>query len=224
MIAFQIRVVPLVWTLPTTPDPKPNPFRASWDGTLELLDRELSAIEADPDTVTLAVDLRPDQIRRDGQPRAGAKAGWRGVILSFDCRHGSLSYPCDTFEARWHGEVSWQANTRAIALGLEALRQVDRYGIAVSGQQYRGFRELGSGEPGDISFASIEAAADYLIACGAGDDGAPEVSLVISDKAVRDRLYRRAARRLHPDTGTGDEEAFKRLGEALDMLAGGGTR
>lgn len=42
--------------------------------------------------------------------------------------------------------VYWQHNVRSIALGLEALRAVDRYGISKRGQQYAGFRAaLGSG-------------------------------------------------------------------------------
>lgn len=34
----------------------------------------------------------------------------------------------------------WQHNVRSIALGLDALRAVDRYGISKRGQQYAGFR------------------------------------------------------------------------------------
>jgi hypothetical protein len=34
----------------------------------------------------------------------------------------------------------WQHNVRSIALGLEALRAVDRYGITRRGEQYAGFR------------------------------------------------------------------------------------
>lgn len=35
--------------------------------------------------------------------------------------------------------VLWQHNVRSIALGLEALRAVDRYGITKRGEQYAGF-------------------------------------------------------------------------------------
>lgn len=42
----------------------------------------------------------------------------------------------------------WQHNIRSIALGLEALRAVDRYGISRRGEQYAGFRAaLTPGEP-----------------------------------------------------------------------------
>jgi len=34
----------------------------------------------------------------------------------------------------------WQHNVRSIALGLQALRAVDRYGISRRGEQYSGFR------------------------------------------------------------------------------------
>lgn len=43
----------------------------------------------------------------------------------------------------------WQDNVRSIALGLQALRAVGRFGITPSGQQYAGFRgSLTSGSPG----------------------------------------------------------------------------
>src|SRR5690606_24676973 len=61
-----------------------------------------------------------------------AKAAHPGVILSFDSKVGHLSYPCDTF-------TSWQDNLRAVALALEALRKLDRYGVTKRGEQYRGF-------------------------------------------------------------------------------------
>jgi hypothetical protein len=35
---------------------------------------------------------------------------------------------------------TWQDNLRAVALGLEALRRVERYGIAQRGEQYAGWR------------------------------------------------------------------------------------
>jgi hypothetical protein len=39
----------------------------------------------------------------------------------------------------------WQHNVRAIALGLEALRKVDRYGITRRGEQYAGWKALPAG-------------------------------------------------------------------------------
>lgn len=96
-------------------------FKAGYTATLGLLDRELQYLAAKD--VVLQVALRDEDIRLDGAPRANAKpASHPGVILSFDSKHGPLSYPCDTF-------ADWEDNLRAIALSLEHLRAVDRYGV-----------------------------------------------------------------------------------------------
>jgi hypothetical protein len=60
------------------------------------------------------------------------------VEVSFDSPHGRLVYATDVCEL-------WEHNVRAIALGLEALRAVDRHGISQRGQQYAGFRALTPG-------------------------------------------------------------------------------
>jgi hypothetical protein len=86
----------------------------------------------------LQVAMTESDFRNDGYPRANAKATHPGVILSFDTRHGSLSFPCDRF-------TTWQDNLRAIALAMEALRKVDRYGVTRNGEQYTGWRAIGSG-------------------------------------------------------------------------------
>ena len=63
------------------------------------------------------------------------------MILTLETRSlGTLVYDTDEFP-------HWHDNLRGIALGLEALRKVERYGIAKRGQQYAGFAELGSGIP-----------------------------------------------------------------------------
>src|SRR5947208_1880483 len=74
-------------------------------------------------------------IRLDGRPRARAVASHPGVVLAFDSRHGPLKYAVDTFDR-------WQDNLRAIALGLEHLRAVDRYGVTRRGEQYTGWRQI----------------------------------------------------------------------------------
>src|SRR5690606_5164123 len=79
-----------------------------------------------------------DDIRLDGLPRANARPGHQGVVLAFDSKYGPLKYATDTFDR-------WQDNLRAIALGLESLRRVDRYGITKRGEQYTGWRQLPAG-------------------------------------------------------------------------------
>src|SRR5690606_32992952 len=59
-----------------------------------------------------------------------------GIEISFDSEHGRLVYATDVC-------AFWQHNVRSIALGLEALRAVDRFGISQKGQQYAGWLQLG---------------------------------------------------------------------------------
>jgi hypothetical protein len=76
---------------------------------------------------------------QDGMPRANARAHQHpGVEISFDSQYGRLTYATDVF-------TTWQDNVRAIAKGLEALRAVDRWGVAKRGQQYAGFALLTAG-------------------------------------------------------------------------------
>lgn len=121
-----------------------SPFKANWSKTVTLLARELRAVRAA--NVVLEVDMRESDIRLDGLPRADRRPASPVVVLSFKARavHGQpdLRYEVDTF---W----DWQDNVRAIALGLEALRAVDRYGVTKTGEQYKGWKALESGQVGD---------------------------------------------------------------------------
>ena len=73
-------------------------------------------------------------------PRANASPKSPAVVIAFESKHGPLQYATDAF-------THWQANVRAVALGLEALRRVERYGITKHGEQYTGWKQLGSGTP-----------------------------------------------------------------------------
>lgn len=194
-----------------------SPFKASYRSTLLLLDRELSALRAkDP---TLQLDADPAQIRIDGQLRADAKVDHPGVILSFDTRkHGTLTYSCDKYARNWGAtDAAWKHNLRAVALGLEALRKVERYGIAERGQQYAGYRELGAGVPMGPAPMSADAAAEVLRDAaawvGPWDPFADPEQVVVA--------FRLAAKRHHPDVG-GDSDLFRRITEAKDLLSGPG--
>lgn len=87
----------------------------------------------------LAFPDGPEYWRQDGRPRAGARTDHPGIVLAFTARnidgHPELRYASDRF-------TTWQENLRAVALGLEALRKLERYGIASRGQQYAGWKEL----------------------------------------------------------------------------------
>lgn len=209
---------------PTSPR-RPAPFEASWTDTLELLDRELRALRVDE--AILQVDSPSERdFRLDGGLRSNANPRSPAVILSFEApRHGRLSYPCDTFDRRsYRFRLSgWQANVRAIALGLEALREVERYGIANTGQQYTGWKQLGAGIAMAPAEMTVDEAARFIVQhaglppLGPGDT--PWAEIIIEDRKGLTAAYRQAAKRLHPDAG-GDPADFRRLNEAHDLIAG----
>lgn len=118
-----------------------SPFSAPWSKTVHLLAAEVRHLQ--PRETILEVDLREQDLRLDGMPRANATAGTPGVVLTLvGTPHGDLRYPCSTFH-------HWQDNVRGIALALEALRKVDRYGVTKRGEQYAGWKALpaGRGDP-----------------------------------------------------------------------------
>lgn len=113
----------------------------SWEQTRRELQYEVdqlsdSRYETD---ITIGVGLTEYDIRQDGAPRANARPMLHpGVEISFDSRYGRLTYATDAF-------TRWQDNVRAVAKGLEALRAVERWGVAKRGQQYAGFALLTAG-------------------------------------------------------------------------------
>lgn len=128
------------WLGPATHNRRRSTFRSSYTSTMSLLDRELRNLRAVRVVIQLALD--ESDIRLDGLPRASARPKHPGVILAFHSnKHDlDLQYAVDAFDR-------WEDNLRAIALGLEALRKVDRYGVTRHGEQYRGWKQLGSGRP-----------------------------------------------------------------------------
>lgn len=129
----------------STPLPPPtysghfsSPFSASLTTTAETLVRELKHLK--PRQVLLEADFSETQIRNDGMPRATARPNTAGIILTLvGTPHGDLRYPCSTF---WR----FEDNLRGIALALEALRKVDRYGVTKRGEQYAGWKQLTTGD------------------------------------------------------------------------------
>lgn len=128
------------WPTTRTPDSrrKHSPFRASLNETLALLRRELGALRATGVVLEVAIPEGDVNWRQDGRPRASARADHPGVVLAFKTAIApgrELRYATDRYRF-------WQHNLRAIALGLEALRKVERYGIADRGEQYAGWAQL----------------------------------------------------------------------------------
>lgn len=132
-------------------EPRPQQstsFRSDWDSTLLLLEREIEALGGTDPDVGIVCD--PSQISMSGALKAGQRVSVRhaGAEVSFDAGGRRMVFHTDAFP--W---LAW--NLRAIALGLEALRKVDRYGITSGGEQYAGFAALGPGGPDPARGARI---------------------------------------------------------------------
>lgn len=135
-------------TWPTTRTPASKRVRSQFSAplstTLDLLQRELRALRAHAVTAEIAIPAGEQNWRQDGRPRAGAQADHPGVVLAFRSPlvpGRELRYAADRF-------ATWESNLRAIALGLESLRRLERYGIANRGEQYAGWAQLPSGSMG----------------------------------------------------------------------------
>jgi hypothetical protein len=191
------------WIGPVTKNRAPSHrFSAPWSSTLDLLGRETDQLDAH--MVVVQVDVIEADIRRDGMLRASAKVDFPGIRISFDSRYGPLTYATDAYDG-------WQANVRAVSLGLEALRAVDRYGVSKTGEQYVGWRAI-EGVPSIVM--SLDEAARLLVRESHGRFTAEQV---LSDRAVLALAYKTAARVHHPDSG-GNRAMFERLTAARDLI------
>jgi hypothetical protein len=178
-------------------------FKASLTQTVKTLSTEIRNLcdtRAQRESAELLLAIPAEGFRLDGKPRANAYPEHPGVIFSIDSKHGRLSYPCDTF-------TTWQANLRAIALALEALRLVDRYGVTRRGEQYRGFLEL-EATAAPAGFRTSLEAIEFLAQVAGGVEDGPVPNLVV---------LRRAQRAGHPDNG-GDPALFQRVSLAEAKL------
>lgn len=197
---IDLRFVPLEkW--PTTPTPrnkqKAGSFRATYGKTLDLLEYELNALKAQH--VTVEAYFRRDQIRNDGWPLGKATPSAAGVVLSFTGKDGELSFPCDTYQ-------TFDDNLRAIALALQALRAVDRYGVTRHAEQYKGWAKL---PPAPQNMRAADGLAFVSLHSG----------IQPQDPDQFERAYRAAAKKLHPDNPqTGNRGQWIMLQQAKESV------
>jgi hypothetical protein len=173
-----------------------SPFDASLSQTLQVLAVELRMLDARQ--IVLQVGYREGDLRLDGMPRATAKMLHDAVALSFESKWGPLRYETSEFKTRYwrSGREGWQENLRAVALAMEALRKVDRYGVSKRGEQYAGWKQLGTGI--DVTEQMTEPMARaYLRDVWGGD-------------------IRRALFETHPDRG-GDGTEFRKVQRAREL-------
>lgn len=200
------------WPGTRTPDHerKRSIFGTSTPGnTIALLRHELKMIDAAAPEIAMAINER--DVTRAGYPRADARPKHPGVVLSFDSNGQRLVYPCDTF-------TTWQANLRAIALTLEALRKPTRYRVLQRGEQYAGNRLLTAG--GTTTTMGVREAAAFIARAIHPNDPTGQADLarmLERSHVVLDSAYKEAARRSHPDAG-GSAEKMDLLTKARETL------
>lgn len=198
MARFQFRPLPRWDRTDTDPRASGARFRADWVSTVGLLLYEVEQLGGD--VIALQVDAGEDEIRRDGMLRSAARVGHPGVKVSFTSAFGPLTYATDQYD-------HWKANVRAIALGLQALRAADRYGISRSGEQYRGYAALTVSPAGDGAL-SVEESRRILAQF-------PPFSLGNAQEIHS--AWRAALKVSHPDRG-GSAEAVALITKARDVL------
>jgi hypothetical protein len=178
-------------------------FKMPHNKSLDLLEYELRKLDASDVIIECGFDFQ--QIRNDGWPRSGVAPTHPGIVLYFDGRDGAMRFPAGEY-------ADWRANLHAIALTLENLRAIDRYGVTVGQhQQYLGFKAL----PAPLlKIDTLEAAALFV---SANSDGVKEDAVIGSPNVWRG-VYRVIASRLHPDKPSGNQAMWHLLQQARALL------
>jgi hypothetical protein len=179
-------------------------FDTPWPKTEKLLLTEISHLRGRH--LVVECDITELDIRNDGRIRASARPATPAVRVAFESIHGPLTYATDKFS-------HWQDNVRAIALGLEALRKVDRYGITKRGEQYAGWKALPSGSG---SGSSHMTAAEAWSILGSFGDGT--ISEQRDHPEGLPRALRRAQGFAHPDKHDGDRSLWDQVEQAAKVL------
>jgi hypothetical protein len=213
----EIRFEPLTeWT---EKDPfnewKTSHFKVSNLKTIPFLKAELAQLGATK--VVIRTMHRPNDIRKyDNVPRSDRQPPDSGVIVEFEKPSSSgpvkLRFPCRTFK-------TWEDNLRAIALALEALRKVDRYGVT-TGAQYAGYKALPPGGERDAApppkpRITAAQAAEFIVRSASIGVTARQV---LEDATLAEFVYKTAAKVLHPDKEGGSQEEFAKLEESMSIV------
>lgn len=179
-------------------------FSSAWSTTQALMHRELNHLMVPRSPVAaLRLVTSSQNFRLDGGLRANARIEHPGAVLSFESKYGPLEFYCDRYSAG-NGIPGWQQNVRAIALAMEALRRVDRYGVGGTGQQYAGWRAI---EAAPTGLAAAEARLREIA------EARPETPL--------NAVLRLARAKAHPDRHSGHRELWdevEKLAATLGLL------
>jgi hypothetical protein len=188
-------------------------FDAKWSSTLELLGREVDLLGGRD--VVIEIDVREQDFKLNGELRANARTPEHpAVVVAFETTaHGSMLYRCDRFYAPYYGQVDWQHNVRAIALTLQALRAVDRYGATETGQQYAGFKALPAGRAMPASHMTSADARAIITAQAIRRVGPDDARTMTPSELVK-----HARRASHPDHNGGAHTVWNQVEQAAQVL------
>jgi hypothetical protein len=186
-------------------------FESKYSATEKILEREVNALTPRMGSVFLKTFHSPRDVRKDGQLRQGEVRSpeYPGVILEFDSldkvqrKYVKIQFVCDRFK-------SWKDNVRAIALGMEALRKVERYGITSAQEQYEGFKAKTL--PPKIELGASMSVADALAFIQHKSQ-----KPVIANQGNYEEVYKYAIQKCHPDKG-GSHDDMAKLNIARDTL------
>lgn len=198
---------------------KGSQFRIkSVDQAIRLLRKELEALGGVNQAV-IQLAMRANDFRQDGLPKVHANVEHPGMIVSFERKVNrwdasksksitetvNLSFPCDTY-------YTWPDNLRAIALALEALRKVNRYGVTQSDEQYRGWTALPP--PGQTAVRStMDLTTASITLCGDGITGA----MILEKPEYAKAAYRAKTLIHHPDRG-GTNAGWQSISDAWEVI------
>lgn len=203
------------WPGELTRSRKGSAFKSGLTDTITLLDRELRMIDpADScyPAAVLQLALAERDFRIDGMPRANSTPAHPGVIVNIEPGNKpALSFPCDTF-------LHWHDNLRAIALTLEALRKVDRYGVTQTGQQYRGWQAIEAKPSVDAVSAACVLLARFAWPNENDECQANWAHKIATDPEIRRNTYRQARAKSHPDRHNGDRALWNQVESAAAAL------
>jgi hypothetical protein len=204
---MNIRFKPLgPWPRAETSPRRRAPFKSNYNGTLQLIEKELGYLGADD--AELQIDMEASQIAIHGWPKANARARSPRIMLSFVANKLPGApvrvFPCDAF-------LDWEGNLRAIALSLHDLRRIDRYGVTTAGEQYAGFKQIGSSST--VTMSTVEAASNLA------EVSRLPATVILADAQVAKEAVRMAIARTHPDRNLGDRRAYDAVDHARSVLS-----
>lgn len=190
---------------------RPSQFTADWTDTLKLLAREVELLGGED--ITIELEVLPAAIRLDG---LGLKSKQQpvspAVVVTFETEHGVLVYKNDALDSpTWRNTAGWRHNVRGIALTLERLRDIERYGASDQGQQYAGYAALPAGS-GAVALGGMTHDQALSILTNNAQGAGP------TDGFSLEQLYRRAKARTHPDRHNGSQSLWDETEQAARVL------